>query len=293
MACKQLTIQEYRELVAKRPNAKSFETFEECDRCDNCMPDCLCSGEPNYAANNFPSIAGHADGPGITQTEQCSATLFAISAAEIEQYYGYAGPRDACGLACAGLVDDLDKYYQCQDEVQRDRLRGFEWKPCYPGLLEGRQLYMYTEWNAMYWFSQTARDNSAGEFLRAGQNSASAFYLCDGEKLVDVTDKILTKSTYKRCESKMVGVAGTNDFTNTQNNVDMSNIFNGDAPYCQYFSFTPNPGGGRIFESGIKYGTACELDWKTACSAYKNPQAKLKDANMTGCPQTFMENPLP
>ena len=283
------------------PNCpKAPKVFVPCDN-ENCPPssNCLCTS-PNYATNNWPGDQGggridavfNANAPPLTITEQCYSYLSPVNNVEdIVMAYSTYSTEDPCLLTCDQFIDDFDAYGQCRMIEEQKYTAALAWKPCYPGLLTGQQLYTYQEWNAFFWLNTTIRDSRDGTWLRNGQASALAIYMCDGEKLVDVTDTILEKLPVKKCqEASGSGAFGSQapGFSNRQN-VEIPDVYN--YTHCIAYKFTPD-GPGAIYENSIKYET-CPHDWQTPCSAFSTPSSEVKDPDMINCPAAFTANPLP
>lgn len=253
--------------------------FVSCDN-ENCPTgNCNCASA-NIAANSF-NFSGNFDEPGVAQSETCSSSLFPIDPGSIIDLL----PRsinDPCFKACAQFVDDEVAFQDCTQGLMMDVLPPFEWQPCYPALLSGRQLYGYTERCV---FSRQ-ENNGPNVTVTGSTITVLTLHICDGEKLVDVTDTILTKKEGKTCASEYSfedGEVKKNEYTN-----ETIDPFKDEM--CYRFSRTLGAPGS--LSQSAKVG-ACMGDLHEPCSAFKDPKGEIKDPDMIGCPEAFTANPLP
>jgi hypothetical protein len=284
MLCRHVTLQEYRDLIAADPGATGFETEEECNYCDTCpLSNCLCSG-PNYGAinvnilkksygpdaNAFPDDAAN----GITRRELYQATLEVTSPGDMWPYYS---TEDPCYFRCAEGVRPPDQDpWSCRSAQDNLATKGWDWRACYPGLLDGKTLYGYRRYREYYYMNLNIRDASSGVWYNSGTETKYNFYVCDGDGLVDVSDIIMEKYPVKYCETYYDGPQG--NLVQTSQEFVMADVFH-------QASFYNNKGelrDGVVWISNFfKYGQT-NYDWQSEVGLF-DMSSGLPSPNMIGC----------
>jgi hypothetical protein len=249
---------------------------------------CRCNSA-NYDANdfNFFSDTWEADAP-VQIAEQCSSSLWMVGAGIARENSFMTSIEDPCFNNCPPPNDPTDEaayndYELCIMREEAQITYPFEWKPCYPGILGNATLYMYTEFCS--WLRWDHR--FSGQYYTDSTASAGGFYLCDGEKLVNVTDTILTKNKIKLCQTSYFSIQNVS-VDSERTNVEIDPF---DWGQCIKYTIGKTDDGKATFKSEYTL-KPCMGTFKTVCDAYNPPKADIKAPDMI-CPPAFTMNPLP
>jgi hypothetical protein len=269
---------------------QSPKVFEPCGGADDCPNgDCRC-GSPNYAANQFSFFSNTPEEPGsrVEIAEQCSSGFEGVGYNEARLAL-MQSIEDPCYNNCPPPNDPTDEeaynnYELCIMREEAKITYPFDWKPCYPDILGNKQLYLYTEFCS--WLRWDHGFN--GQYYTDSTANAAGFYICDGEKLVNVTDTILTKNKIKLCQTSYFAVQNVT-VNSERTNVEIDPF---DWGQCIKYTIGKTDDNKPTFKSEYTL-KPCMGTFKTVCDAYNPPKADIKDDKMINCPPAFTMNPLP
>ncbi len=183
---------------------------------------CQCAGDPNYAANFFTTSGnyGPPTNPGTIQ-ESCLTYLSPSSfnafwnATPIPLSFG-RGPEIVGGVIGQSYIED-PCYFRCnqflglgggqwencisaQNQLHTPALA---WRDCYPGLLQGRPVYVFGRRRYASWYpggDGVVRSYAPGEKISHYESAQNvSFYVCSGKKLVDITNAAVEVRPVKLC----------------------------------------------------------------------------------------------
>lgn len=273
---------------------EQYKIYEACDN-ENC-PDgtpCLC-GSPNYATNNV----GFFNNDGLI-TQQCGSYMSTFELGNNANVRSIpifdSSIVDPCMTGCGEQppADDQDAFNAwmiCTLAAMSNVTFAYDWNPCYPAILAGQPAYIYHEYCYFTRWDRAAQGRQEGNYYTSSQHTAIAVYVCENEKLIDVTDVILTKKPIQLCEYKRTIVAFTATIIEKSETAVDVDVFN--YGMCSKSTFSPNPAGGNPYLSTETKHQPCTGD-VTICEPYKTPKTEIKDPDMINCPAAFTVNPLP
>lgn len=167
---------------------------EKCQQIENCpqeqysvyvacsalCPPAGCVCEPPIAANGLDITRPPIEEDGGNRVEQCNTWLVSVlpdlGANWIFNYY--FPDENSCELN------------------QNPSSLGIRWKDCYPGILNGKPVYAYT---AITSGAFSTNGHRVGITYMTSFRRKISLYMCDAEKLFDVTDTLLEKEPAYLC----------------------------------------------------------------------------------------------
>lgn len=248
-----------------------YKVYEACD--EDCPQDfdCpFCDG-PDYVANTIlpTSHDEPIDGDfnnGVTTTACYTSLLIQ----DINVVPGIHGSFQSPACSTDGDVEWINPV---------------TFKECYPELLNGVTIYQYYEERTI---SRIRFNLVVGPGVRSSYRRKYSYYMCQDEKLIDITDTVFEIQPIENCYGNNPDWT-PNDQQLGNNPFTVPNVLDWAECYQTRFVATGNPQQPVLPESKFSI-EECEGEFEPPCDSLFEG---LPEPAMLGCPAAFTANPLP